>query len=193
MLFMKIFSDKELRDLVIAIIALAVIFSFPNFMDLFLLSLIIVFFSYVIHEMGHKFVAKKLGCVATFRIWPTGIFVGLMSMLFKLVGGWIVFVAPGFVEIMPYSFGRWGFKVVRLTPKDFGLIALAGVGINVFFAVFFKMFPGGIFETLSDYNGLLALFNLIPIPPLDGSKIFLWKMWLWLFLVFITVLTVFVF
>jgi len=193
MLFMKIFSDKELRDLVIAIIALAVIFSFPNFMDLFLLSLIIIFFSYVIHEMGHKFVAKRLGCVATFRIWPTGIFVGLMSMLFKLVGGGIVFVAPGFVEIMPYSFGRWGFKVVRLTPKDFGLIALAGVGINVFFAVFFKMFPGGIFETLSDYNGLLALFNLIPVPPLDGSKIFLWKMWLWLFLVFITVLTIFIF
>ena len=190
---MKIFSDKELRDLVIAIIALAVIFSFPNFMDLFLLSLIIIFFSYVIHEMGHKFVAKRLGCVATFRIWPTGIFVGLMSMLFKLVGGGIVFVAPGFVEIMPYSFGRWGFKVVRLTPKDFGLIALAGVGINVFFAVFFKMFPGGIFETLSDYNGLLALFNLIPVPPLDGSKIFLWKMWLWLFLVFITVLTIFIF
>jgi Zn-dependent protease len=67
------------------------------------------------------------------------------------------------------------------------------VGINVFFAVFFKMFPGGIFETLSYYNGLLALFNLIPIPPLDGSKIFMWKMWFWLFLVFITVLAVFIF
>jgi Zn-dependent protease len=189
---MKFFTNAELRGLIIAIVALALIFSFPDF-TVFVVSLIIVFFSYFVHELGHKFVARKFGCLATFKIWPAGIFLGIMSMLFKLVGGWsIVFVAPGFVEIMPYSFGRWGFRVTKLGPKEIGIISLAGVGVNVLFAIIFRMFPGDIFRTLSDYNGFLALFNLLPIPPLDGSKIFLWRMWIWLFLIFITILTIFV-
>lgn len=190
---MKFFTTAELRDLIIAIIALALIFSFPD-TTLFLLSLIIVFFSYFIHELSHKFAARKFGCLSTFKIWPAGIFLGIMSMFFRLVGGWsIVFAAPGFVEIMPYSFGRWGFKVAKLGPKEIGIISLAGVGINVLFAIVFRIFPDGIFRTLSDYNGFIALFNLLPIPPLDGSKIFMWRMWIWLFLIFVTVLTLFVF
>jgi len=70
------------------------------------------------------------------------------------------------------------------------VITLAGVGLNIFFAVFFKLFPGTIFEKLSYFNGLYAVFNLIPIPPLDGTKIFVWKEWLWVLLIFISVLSV---
>ena len=190
---MKFFNNTELRDLIIAILVLALIFSFPNF-NFYVAALIIVFFSYFVHELGHKFVARRFGCLATFKIWPVGIFLGLMSMLFSLLGGWnIIFAAPGFVEIMPYSFGRWGFKVAKLGPKEIGIISLAGVGVNVLLAVIFRMLPGDLFRTISNYNGFLALFNLLPIPPLDGSKIFMWRMWIWLFLVFITVLTIFIF
>jgi Zn-dependent protease len=190
---MKAFSNEELRDIIIAIIVLALIFSFPD-LTLFFLSLILVFFSYFLHEMGHKFMARKFGCMATFKIWPAGIFLGIMTMFFRLIGGWnVVFVAPGFIEIMPYSFGRWGFKVVRVGKKELAWISLAGVGINVLFAVVFKILPGEIFQILSRYNGFIAFFNLLPIPPLDGSKIFLWEMWVWLFLIFVTILTIFVF
>jgi len=189
---MKLFTGNELRDLIIAILVLAGIFSFPE-LDIFLITVVIVFFSYALHELGHKFVAKKFGCIATFKLWMPGILIGIVSMFFRTLGLGLVFVAPGFVEIMPYSFGRWGFKVARLGKKELGLIALAGVGVNIFFAIFFKMFPGEIFKQLSYYNGLLALFNLIPVPPLDGSKVFLWEMWIWLFFIFITFLTVFIF
>ncbi len=195
---MKLFKDKELRDLIIAIIILSVIFSFPDFSWFFLVSIMIVLFSYFVRELAHKFVARKFGCMSTFKLWPPGILIGGMSIFLKYFVGYfadknIVFAAPGYAEIVPYRFGRMGFKLARVTPKDIGLVALAGTGINVFFAVFFKMFPGGIFQTLSLYNGLIALFNLIPIPPLDGSKIFMWSMMTWLFLVFVSVLIVFVF
>jgi len=191
---MKLFTNKELRDLIIAIIILAVIFSFPDFSGFFLISIIIVIFSYFVRELMHKFMARKFGCMSTFKLWPPGILIGTMSMFLKYFWDWnIVFAVPGFAEIMPYRFGRMGFKVARTTPKDLGLIAIAGTGMNVFFAVLFKIFPGGIFQTLSLYNGLIALFNLIPISPLDGSKIFLWSMVIWLFLVFVSVLAVFVF
>jgi len=185
---MKFFSNKELRDLAIAILLLSFILSFPD-LNLFFLAILIVFFSYFLHEMGHKMIARKLGCMTNFKLWPAGIFVGIFSAFFKLISGIdIVFVAPGFVEIMPYRFGRWGFKVVTLGTKDLGLISLGGVGINILLMIIFKAIPGQVFELLSYYNGLIALFNLLPIPPLDGSKIFLWKEWFWLFLIFITVL-----
>ena len=195
---MRLFTNKELRDLIIAIIILSIIFSFPDFSGFFLVSILMVSFSYFVRELMHKFIARKFGCMSTFKLWPPGILIGVMSILLKYFGGFfaernIVFAAPGFAEIMPYRFGRMGFKVARVTPKDLGLIALAGTGINVFFAVFFKIFPQGIFQTLSQYNGLIALFNLLPISPLDGSKIFLWSMMTWLFLVFVSVLVVFVF
>jgi Zn-dependent protease len=105
----------------------------------------------------------------------------------------IVFAALGFAEIAPYRFGRMGFKIARVTPKDFGVISLAGTGINVFLAVLFKIFPGGIFQTASLYNGLIALFNLLPVYTLDGKNIFVWSLIIWLFLVFVSVLVVFVF
>ncbi len=137
--------------------------------------------------------ARKMGCIATYKIWPVGVLIGLVSIVFGILGAGIVFIAIGAVEIMPYSFGRWGFKVVKLGQREMGLISLTGVGLNVLFAVFFKLFPGEIFQKLSYFNGLFALFNLIPVPPLDGTKIFMWKEWFWLFLIFITGLMVFVF
>ena len=191
---MATFTPEEIRDIIISVIFIAVIFwvylfEFPSIVGLFS-SLVIVFFSFFLHEMGHKFAARRLVCIATYRIWPIGFLIGLVSIVFGMIGAGIVFIAVGAVEIMPYSFGRWGFKVVKLGQKEMGVITLAGVGLNIFFAVFFKLFPGTIFEKLSYFNGLYAVFNLIPIPPLDGTKIFVWKEWLWVLLIFISVLSV---
>lgn len=191
---MATFTEVEIRDIIISVLLVSVIFwvylfNFPNPIGFFS-SLLIVFFSFFLHEMGHKFMARKMGCIATYKIWPIGVLIGLVSIVFGLIGAGIVFIAVGAVEIMPYSFGRWGFKVVKLSQREMGLISLAGVGLNVFFAVFFKLFPGEIFQKLSYFNGLFALFNLIPVPPLDGTKLFMWKEWLWLFLAFIAGLSV---
>jgi len=191
---MATFTSVEIRDIIISILFISVIFwvylfEFPSVVGFFS-SLIIVFFSFFLHEMGHKFAARRLGCIATYKLWPIGLLIGLVSIIFGMIGAGIVFIAVGAVEIMPYSFGRWGFKVVKLGQRDIGLISLAGVGLNVFFAVFFKIFPGPIFEKLSYFNGLYAVFNLIPFPPLDGTKIYIWKEWLWLFLMFVSVLSI---
>ncbi len=191
---MKLFTDKELRDLGITVIILSVVFSFPDFSGFFLISIFIVFFSYFARELGHKFVARKFGCMSTFKLWYPGILIGIASMFFKFVSKFnIVFAALGFAEIVPYRFGRMGFKIARVTPKDLGYIALAGTGINVFLAVFFKIFPGGIFQAASLYNGLIAIFNLLPIHMLDGKNIYMWSTLTWLFLIFVSVLVVFVF
>lgn len=185
---MKFFMKEEMRDLIISMLAVAMMFAFPDFQGLFIMYLAIVVFTFFFRVMGHKFLANRLGCMATYKMWPVGILLGLTSMFLKIIGGF-VFVAPGFMEIMPYKFGRWGIKVIRLTPRDIGKISLAGVGINILFAIFFKFFPREIFQMLSSVNGYVALFSLLPIPPLDGVKILTWNMAIWAFLVIITILS----
>ena len=69
-----------------------------------------------------------------------------------------------------------------LTGKyDEALTAFAGPGTNIAIAVIFGLairFIGGpetplqdAFTTITYLNMVLALFNLIPIPPLDGSRV----------------------
>jgi len=184
---MRFFTRDEIRDLAISILTVALMLSYPDIEQTFFLSLLVAFVVFFLHEVGHKFAANKLGCIATYKLWASGLIAGLLSMILKPFAN-IVFIAPGYVEVVPYSFGRLGFKVVQLTPRDYGMIAFAGVGLNVLFAVVFRLFPGEIFQMLSYTSALLSIFNLLPIKPLDGSDIILWKSWLWMFLMFIGIL-----
>jgi len=181
---MEMFTKGEIRDIIISVIALIIIFSwkpFPNFginLSLIPYFVVIVIVAFLLHEMAHKFMARKFKMVAFYKMWPQGILFGLIFMILGLK-----FVAPGAVVVHPYRFGRWGFR--RPTPEiasgEMGLIALAGPAVNLFFALIFSLFDGFLFTQLTFINAWLALFNLLPIPPLDGSKVLLWKPWVWMF------------
>jgi Zn-dependent protease len=57
---------------------------------------------------------------------------------------------------------------------DETLVAFAGPGTNIVLALIFGLLDASLldaFKVIVFINMLLALFNLIPIPPLDGSKI----------------------
>jgi len=181
------FYKDELKDIIISMVAVTIIFSYRPFNLSATLSLVPYYFAAVVvaflfHELAHRFVARKFGCVSFYKMWPQGI---MISLLFMLVG--FKFVAPGAVVILPYRFGRWGRKAinVQLTDVEMGLISIAGIAVNIFFAGLFSMFTGDFFVFLAGINAVLALFNLLPIPPLDGSKIVKWKPLVWLFLIII--------
>lgn len=173
----------EVKDLIISVLVIALIFSYAvnnrniqatlNQLPFFLVVVVVAF---LFHELAHRFVARKFGCVAIYKIWTEGL---LFSLLFSLVTGAII-LAPGAVVIYPYTFGRFGYRRVHLTHSESGLISIAGPATNLFFAALFRLFTGNIFEFLSFVNAWLALFNLLPVPPLDGSKVMGWKPWIWL-------------
>jgi len=173
----ELFTKEEVRDLVISTLIISLIFAFPKF-NLFFFYLIAVIFAFVFHELAHKFVAMKFNCAAFYQMWPLGLIIGF---LFMLLG--VKILAPGAVIIRPYRFGRWGFRTARLTVPENGIISLAGPAVNLAFALIFYPFPALSF--ISHVNAWLGFFNLLPIPPLDGSKVIQWKPWLWLILIII--------
>ncbi|MEO0099195.1 MAG: site-2 protease family protein [candidate division WOR-3 bacterium] len=141
----------------------------------FLLSLPAILFGLTIHEYAHGYVAARLGDpTAKFsgrltlnplkHLDPIGI---ISALLFRI--GW---AKP--VPIDPFNFPdpKKGILLVSLAgPSANFLIAfLSGILTRVF-----KFLPSPflfqLFSLSVIYNLIFASFNLIPIPPLDGSKI----------------------
>jgi Zn-dependent protease len=207
------FSPGEISSIIIAWLVLSVAITYSNFLGLFTgtgsLAIVVAGFiatatGFIIHEMGHKFVAIRHGYVAHFRLWMWGLLLTLFIVVFS--GGGIVFGAPGAVYIAPAAAAYYGYDSTirpRDPERENMIISAAGPGINLAFAVaFLSLFivaPTGFLGTVAffgfELNVGLGSFNMIPIPPLDGSKIFrknlpvglaialpLWAMFLFLFI-----------
>jgi len=183
---MKLFTKEELGAILVSVLALTLFYSYPDIRKLFFLTLPIVFLSFILRQTAHKMLARRLQCTATYKISSGAMLLSLLTMFLKPFYGFVTMVT-GYLEIVPYKFGRWGIKVVKLTPYDLGAVCLAGIGVNLFLAYFFLFFSGNTFHIIVEINAFLALYSLIPIPPLDGSKVFMWSIWGWLFILLLSI------
>jgi Zn-dependent protease len=187
---MEWFTKEEIRDIAISALVITFVLSFepvpPLFgLENFLLFLFVTVVSFLFHELGHKFSAMKLNCKAFFKMWPQGIVISLLTVILP-----IRFISPGAVVISPYKFGRWGYRRSHLTENEFGIISTVGLSVNLFLALISSLFNSQIANLLYFINALLFFFNLLPVKPLDGSKILEWKPWFWVFLFIISIVLV---
>ncbi len=138
-----------------------------------------------LHEFAHAFVAYQLGDLTPVRdgrltINPLAHFdpIGTLMMLFIGFG----YGRP--VGVNPYNFRmdrRVGMALVSIAgPLTNLLIAVTfGIALRVLYSVVNPRNPGGveyvigIFSLIVTFNLALAVFNMIPFPPLDGSKVLL--------------------
>ena len=85
----------------------------------------------------------------------------------------LIFVVIGIVLII-ISINPLNFRSPR---RDSAIVAFAGPASNfaaaIVFSLIFRLFPSEIFLFLVTINLVLGLFNLIPVPPLDGYKVLL--------------------
>jgi len=186
---------KELKDLVVSALLLALAFGIAfsggfrailqpgRLIILFFIALIGVSVGFVLHELGHRFVAKRFGCFAEYQMWTTGLILAIMCSLFGFV-----FAAPGAVVVHPGGDLR---RRPGLTKQRFGIISIAGPLMNICLAVVFiilnMFYPSLVFFLGARINTWLAMFNLIPFGPLDGAKVFRWDKKVWLAAVILTV------
>ena len=171
---------NELRDLVISAVLLSVAFgialsggfspSLPDRSDLLraiLMALVGVSLGFVLHEMGHRFLARRFGCHAEYVMWPAGLIIALVG---SLIG--IVFAAPGAVVI--YS-QRGALGEIALTKERLGLISIAGpvmnTSLSLVFLVLYLVKPYLLFSLGAQVNSWLAVFNLIPLGPFDSQTL----------------------
>ena len=174
-------SKIELRDLTVAVLALSLAFSQFN-LSLLPSTIVIIVLIFAFHELSHKFLAQRYGCFAEFRMWPLGVALAILS---SFTG--IIFAAPGATYISPYCKrkGRreFAFSVAHLSKKEYGKISLAGPATNIVVGsaalALSTVFTSQFISTLSQLSFFLAFFNLLPIPPLDGSKVLAWDKRIW--------------
>ncbi len=173
------FSEKEIKDIVYSTLAIGFIFAYGSefSISLFLIMSLIVALSFIPHELAHKFVAVKYGCFAQYQMWKSGLILALFMTVF--LG--IVFIAPGAVVIYPVVHSGAGIRRISLTARQNALISAAGPAMNILIAFLFLPLAGQneFFSMIVWINGFLALFNLLPFPPLDGSKIIWYNFLMW--------------
>lgn len=144
-------------------------------------SIAVLIMSVVVHEVSHGFVANYLGDPTARlqgrltlnplpHIDPIGSVLVPLLLFFTNAGVMFGWARP--VPVNPYNLrGKYGEAIV----------AVAGPLSNIALAVFFGLlvrFGGALPDSFLHIatlaviiNIVLAIFNLVPIPPLDGSKI----------------------
>lgn len=162
-------SGTELRELGIAWFAVSLAFTIGAFGPSLLglaFSFLSIGLAFVLHELAHKLVAQSYGCWAEFRMDAV-----MLILMVLLAFGGVIFAAPGAVVILG-----------AVTRDQRGRISLAGPLANLALAWLFlplALLGEGLLSLLSGLcariNSWVALFNLIPFGPLDGSKVLAWS------------------
>ena len=127
---------------------------------------------FLLHELAHKWMAQQYGCWAEYRGNRNGLYFALLMSSFGFL-----LAAPGAVMVSG-----------RITERQNGIIAAVGPITNITIALI--AFPiyiltagleqpialiGELARFLIVINLILGGFNMIPVQPLDGSKVIVWS------------------
>lgn len=169
-------SRTEIVDLLKAWFAISVAFTIVQGRQLWAdpVSLSVLFsivavsagLGFLLHELAHKFVAQHYGAWAEFRADNRML---LIMLAISFLG--FIFAAPGAV-----------FHSGNTTFAQRGKISVAGPITNIALALLFlglSFIIGPVALYGAAINAWLALFNMLPFGPLDGTKVLAWSPAVW--------------
>jgi len=142
---------------------------------------LVLFFSVILHECAHGWVAFKFGdptakLAGRLTLNPLKHIDPIGTFVVPFVLKWLGFFPLGWAKPVPVNYAN-----LRNPRRDMIWVSLAGPATNLILATVFRyllmvthepmlheLFLTGVFINL-----MLAVFNLIPMPPLDGSRVVL--------------------
>jgi Zn-dependent protease len=161
----------------------------PTPLDVIIPAFVILVLSLSVHEAAHAWMADKLGDptarhLGRLTLNPLKHIDWIGTVLFPLMAMFWNLPLIGWAKPVPVNWAN-----LRAPRRDFAIVALAGPVSNLLLAGLGALLlaplvsasslgPDGAFSTTAEVlfrtvllNVMLAVFNMIPVPPLDGSNV----------------------
>jgi Zn-dependent protease len=153
-------------------------------LDLIVISMVVLILSLSFHEAAHAWTADRLGdptarVLGRLTLNPLAHIDWIGTVLFPLLSMTVAPVFLGWAKPVPVSLHQ-----LRSPRRDFALVALAGPVSNLVLAAGAALLlalpvlrggagtiPVALLSRFVTINVLLAVFNMVPIPPLDGGNV----------------------
>jgi len=150
-----------------------------------------ILLGFILHEAAHRGVARRYGLHAEFVAYTPGL---LITFLTGLIPG-IVILTPGYVKITAPAYTYYSIRdparalyhATAAGPLTNIVIAL----VSLLLAALLDGPAGAYLAGIAYINAYIAFFNLLPIPPLDGSKIIRYSLQGWAMLMVASVALLF--
>ena len=187
------FSKEEVTGILIAALVFGFIASYrewgygaefeffvglKNLINATIISLLAI----IIHESAHKLYGVHRGYEVKTKIWWYGITAAIILCIISR--GYLWFFALSGMTLHHLAIQRLGKFRYGIRPIDLGMIGLAGSLANIMLATLLKTlilwFPtlpinAALVHKAFLINWAVAVFNLLPIPPLDGIHTFFYS------------------
>lgn len=178
------FTNHELRGLIISIVALAFIVSFKEWgtakFDFaagllnFFNAVLIVALSVLVHDFGQRIWGLASGYRIEFRMWSFGLIISLIAAFLSNGSLWLII--PGGFMLHLIAGHRLGWFRYGINYVGQALVAMAGPLFTLMLIILLKalyaFFPNPLIQKAIIFNVVYAITSMLPIPPLDGSKIY---------------------
>ena len=188
------FSAYEIRGLVISILAIAFIISFKEWgtakfdasVGLYNLfnSILIVALSILVHDAGQRLWGLVIGYRVEFKMWTFGLIFSLIVAF--LTNGSLWLIIPSGFMLHHIAGHRLGWFRYGINYFGQAMVALAGPLFTLMLIILLKVldafYPNALIAKAIMFNVVYAITSLLPIPPLDGSKIYFGSRMLYAFI-----------
>jgi Zn-dependent protease len=140
--------------------------------DLIIIYMVMGGIALIVHDLGHRMIARKLEIDGQYRFWGLG-------SLTMLLTSWLF----GMAFSQP---GRYVFESDDVDDRDMAFVTLSGPAVSVLFAILFLPFAliGGVAGQIAVagfiMNLMTAVYNLMPFSPMDGKVIYEWSRLFWM-------------
>ena len=200
-------NRKEILNIIVITIVLAISISMFNIKELFFSTLLIIFIIIMLNVFSKKITSYYLGVKMNLKMWeirqwgiqkhfrfkkPINLGI-LVPIILKVVSlGYLNFTASLTydVEAKVYRAAKKHgiYSFTEISETQIGAIAAVGIGVNIIFCIIGYLVG---FPEFARISLGFAFWNLLPISNLDGNKIFFGSITLWSFLMLLVLIGLF--